>query len=57
MLTTEIYLQPAFYNPVCDAYISGAWIAVCDDGEVPICRDYEAKDKDDAEAQWLGRFQ
>lgn len=55
MKTVEIYKQAGFYNPVCDAYIGGAWIAVCEDREVPICRDYEAESEADARAQWESR--
>lgn len=44
MKTIEVYLQAGRYNPVCDAYIDGAWIAVTEYGEVPICRPWEAVD-------------
>ena len=46
---TEIYCQPERYNPRIRATVSGAWIAVYESGdEVPICRDYEAANKDEA---------
>lgn len=39
----EIYLQAEHYNPRIRATVSGAWIAVYDDGEeCPVCPDYAA---------------
>lgn len=52
MKTIEIYLQSERYNPVCRATISGAWVAVTKHGDVPICRDYEAKSVDEARSIW-----
>ena len=50
MKIKEVYLQEEHYNPVCRATISGAWIAVTDKGEYPICRDFEAKNEAEARA-------
>lgn len=51
MNIVEIYLQEERYNARLRATIAPAWIAVDENGdEFPICRDYEAKNTEEARA-------
>lgn len=49
MKIVEIYCQEEKFNPRLNCTVSGAWVAVYDNGiELAICRDYEASDSKEA---------
>jgi hypothetical protein len=49
MKIVEVYLQEEQFNPRLNCTVSGAWIAVYDNGiEVAICRDDEASSSKEA---------
>jgi hypothetical protein len=49
MKIVEVYLQQEKFNSRLNCTISGAWIAVYDNGiELAICRDYEASNSKEA---------
>ena len=45
---TEVYLQEDHFNPICNAMIYGAWMAVEDGIEQAICRPWEAANSAEA---------
>jgi len=50
---TEIYLQHEYFNYRLNCTIPAAWIAVFNNGhEVPVCREWEASTKEDAQAYY-----
>jgi len=54
MKLVEIYLEPERYNARIKATISGAWIAVYDNGDTcPICPDYKANNPEQAKEYLL----
>ena len=49
MKIVEIYCQEEKFNPRLNCTVSGAWVAVYDNGiEVAVCRDYEASSAKEA---------
>jgi len=49
MKIVEVYLQQEKFNPRLNCTVSGAWVAVYDNGiELAICRDYEASTSKEA---------
>lgn len=53
MRLLEIYLQPTRFNPRINATVWGAWMAVTDKGELPICAEFEAKNEQQAKEMFL----
>ena len=49
MKVVEVYCQEEKFNPRLNCTVSGAWVAVYDNGiELAICRDYEASSSKEA---------
>ena len=49
MKIVEIYCQEEKFNPRLNCTVSGAWMVRYENGiEVPICRDYEASNSEEA---------
>ena len=49
MKIVEVYYQEEKFNPRLNCTVSGAWVAVYDNGiELAICRDYEASSAKEA---------